>query len=91
MVREVRPGVVGHEPLLLGEADRLAGLVRVLHAGLTVRRVRSRDGVDALADDGLAHDQLRLAVLGRLGGLKRLKRVMYTSIYTFKRGRARVS
>lgn len=70
MVREVRPGVVGHKPLLVGEADGLAGLVRVLHASFTVRRVRSRDGVDALADDGLAHDQLGLAVLGGLGRLK---------------------
>lgn len=72
MVREVGPGVVRHEPLLVGEADGLAGLVRVLHASLTVRRVRSCDGVDALADDGLAHDQLGLAVLGGLGRLKRL-------------------
>lgn len=50
-----------------------------------MRRVRSRDGVDALADDGLAHDQLGLAVLGRLGRLKRL------TGYTHSSERARVS
>ena len=72
MVLEERTGVLRDEPLLLGEADRLAGLVRVLDARLAVGRVGARDGVDALADDGLAHDQLGLAVLGGLGGRQRL-------------------
>lgn len=80
VVLEEGPGVGGHEPLLIREADGLARLVRVLHTGLTVCRVRSRDGVDTLADDGLTHDQLGLAVLGRLRRLHRLRGQMRKSV-----------
>lgn len=73
MVLKEGAGVLGHEPLLLREANRLARLVGVSHTGLTVGCVGARDGVDTLTDDGLAHDHLRLTVRARLGLLKSLQ------------------
>lgn len=69
MVLEVRTGVLGDEPLLIRKTDLLTGLVDVLHTSFTVGGVCSRYRVDSLTDNGLAHDQLRLAVIIGLSGL----------------------
>ena len=65
-VREEAVGVGAHVPLLVGEAQVLAGRVYELHASFAVGRVGARHFVDALADDGLANDGGRLAVVVRL-------------------------
>lgn len=72
VVLEVGTGVLGDEPLLIRKADLLTGLVDVLHTRLTVGGVCARHRVDPLADNGLAHDQLRLAVIVGLSGLEGL-------------------
>ena len=75
MVLEERSGVLGNEPLLFREANCLAGLVGVLHSRFAVGSVCPGHGFDALADDGLADDQLRLTVLGGFGGLEGLSHI----------------
>mmetsp|Transcript_3135 Transcript_3135/g.3682 ORF Transcript_3135/g.3682 Transcript_3135/m.3682 type:complete len:669 (-) Transcript_3135:198-2204(-) len=62
----------GDVELLLGEAERLAGGVLVLDAGLAVSGAGAGDLVDALADDSLAHDERRLAIVRLLGVAVRL-------------------
>lgn len=76
-VGEVRASVTGHEPLLVGQANGLAGFVSVLHASLAVRRVRTRYRVDSLADDSLALNQLGLAVLA---GLRRVESLRFGNV-----------
>mmetsp|Transcript_15862 Transcript_15862/g.53056 ORF Transcript_15862/g.53056 Transcript_15862/m.53056 type:complete len:449 (+) Transcript_15862:44-1390(+) len=55
--------VLGNLPRL-SQAESLLGFRNILHAGFTVSSVGTSDLVDSLADDGLAHQELRLAVLG---------------------------
>mmetsp|Transcript_37989 Transcript_37989/g.94396 ORF Transcript_37989/g.94396 Transcript_37989/m.94396 type:complete len:304 (+) Transcript_37989:1104-2015(+) len=61
---EVIIGLRGHIPLVLGEAKRLTCGILELHASLTVGSAGAGDLVDALANDGLAHDEGWLAVAG---------------------------
>lgn len=72
VVLEVGTGVLGDKPLLLWKTDLLTGLVDVLHTSLTVGGGCALYRVDPLADNGLAHDQLRLAVIVGLCGLEGL-------------------
>ena len=72
VVGEVLVRLARDEPLVGREAEALARRVGVLDARLAVRRARAGDLVDALADDGLAHDQRRLAVVRLLGVAVRL-------------------
>mmetsp|Transcript_8408 Transcript_8408/g.18416 ORF Transcript_8408/g.18416 Transcript_8408/m.18416 type:complete len:493 (+) Transcript_8408:785-2263(+) len=70
---KVRVGLRRHIPQLVGrEAERLAARLLILDASLTVSGAGARDLVNALANDGLAHDQGRLAVVRLLGVLVRL-------------------
>mmetsp|Transcript_1811 Transcript_1811/g.4526 ORF Transcript_1811/g.4526 Transcript_1811/m.4526 type:complete len:463 (-) Transcript_1811:145-1533(-) len=61
-------GALGHEPLLLGEADGRAGFVNVWDTGLSVSGVGALCLLHSLSDDGVALDELGLAIVGGLGG-----------------------
>lgn len=60
-------GLRGHIPLLLGQTQLLAGSIDVLDTSLTVTSVGTSDLINTLADDGLADDELGLAVVVGLG------------------------
>ena len=64
---EVGAGLGGDIELFFRQAEGLAGGVDELHAGFAVALGGALDFGDALADDGLADDQLRLAVLAGAG------------------------
>mmetsp|Transcript_10183 Transcript_10183/g.28581 ORF Transcript_10183/g.28581 Transcript_10183/m.28581 type:complete len:741 (+) Transcript_10183:131-2353(+) len=62
-------GALGDVPLLaLGKADVDLGLVNVGDAGLTVSGVGALGLLHTLTDDGVALDELGLAIVGGLGG-----------------------
>ena len=62
-------GALGDVPLLtLGEANVELGLVDVRDAGLTVSGVGALGLLHTLTDDGVALDELGLAIVGGLGG-----------------------
>ena len=62
-------GALGDVPLLaLGKADVDLGLVNVGDAGLAVSGVGALGLLHALTDDGVALDELGLAIVGGLGG-----------------------
>mmetsp|Transcript_18439 Transcript_18439/g.41040 ORF Transcript_18439/g.41040 Transcript_18439/m.41040 type:complete len:735 (-) Transcript_18439:56-2260(-) len=61
-------GAFRHKPLLLREADASTGLVNIRDTSLSVSGVGSLGLLHTLTDDGIALDELGLAVVRRLGG-----------------------
>mmetsp|Transcript_14996 Transcript_14996/g.24389 ORF Transcript_14996/g.24389 Transcript_14996/m.24389 type:complete len:312 (+) Transcript_14996:654-1589(+) len=61
-------GSLRHEPLLLGEADGGTGLVYIWDTSLSMGSVGALSLLHSLSDDGVALDELGLAVVGGLGG-----------------------
>ena len=68
---EVGAGLGGDVKLFFRQTEGLAGGVDELHARFAVTLSGALDFGDALADDGLADDQLRLAVLAGAGLVER--------------------